>query len=240
MTESSTPMMAQYRALKQRYPDFLLLFRLGDFYELFLEDAEKGAKLLSITLTSRQGAPMAGIPHHAAEGYIARLVHAGQKIAICEQMEAPGKGKKLLRREVVRVVTPGTVTDTAYLAGGANNFLLAVVRGREGTGVALVDVSTGEFWAGEDPEGEEGVLAAALLRRPAEIVLPESAREAKDLVTRLAGEGATLSFCDSATFNPRRAGAELCAHFNVPSLEPFGVGGLTIGLAAAAGALAYL
>jgi DNA mismatch repair protein MutS len=233
-------MMAQYRALKQRYPDFLLLFRLGDFYELFLEDAEKGAKLLSITLTSRQGAPMAGIPHHAAEAYIARLVQAGQKIAICEQMEAPGKGKKLLRREVVRVVTPGTVTDTAYLAGGANNFLLAVVRGREGTGVALVDVSTGEFWAGEDPEGEEGVLAAALLRRPAEIVLPESVRDAKDLVTRLAGEGVTLSFCDAATFNARRAGAELCAHFNVPSLEPFGVGGLTIGLAAAAGALAYL
>lgn len=242
MTENPapTPMMAQYRALKQRYPDFLLLFRLGDFYELFLEDAEKGAKLLSITLTSRQGAPMAGIPHHAAEAYIARLVHAGQKIAICEQMEAPGKGKKLLRREVVRVVTPGTVTDTAYLAGGANNFLLAVTRAREGTGVALVDVSTGEFWAGEDPEGEEGVLAAALLRRPTEIVLPESVREAKDLVTRLAADGATLSFCDSATFNARRAGAELCAHFNVPSLEPFGVGGLTIGLAAAAGALAYL
>ena len=98
-TPAATPMMAQYRELKQRYPDFLLLFRLGDFYELFLEDAEKGARLLSITLTSRQGAPMAGIPHHAAEAYIARLVQAGQKIAICEQMEAPGKGKKLLRRD---------------------------------------------------------------------------------------------------------------------------------------------
>src|SRR5205085_12301851 len=154
--EALTPMMAQYRELKRRYPDFLLLFRLGDFYELFLEDAEKGARLLSITLTSRQGSPMAGIPHHAAEAYIARLVQAGQKIAICEQMEAPGKGKKLLRRDVVRVITPGTVTDTAYLAGGANNFLLAVVRGREGTGVALVDVSTGEFWAGEDLDADDG------------------------------------------------------------------------------------
>ena len=86
-------MMAQYRELKQRYPDFLLLFRLGDFYELFFEDAEAGATLLSIALTSRQGAPMAGIPHHAAEAYIARLVQAGRKIAICEQMEAPGKAR---------------------------------------------------------------------------------------------------------------------------------------------------
>ena len=240
LTPTPTPMMAQYRELKQRYPDFLLLFRLGDFYELFLEDAEKGARLLSITLTSRQGAPMAGIPHHAAEAYIARLVQAGQKIAICEQMEAPGKGKKLLRRDVVRVVTPGTVTDTAYLAGGANNFLLAVVRGREGTGVALVDVSTGEFWAGEDPGGEDGVLAAALLRRPSEVVLPEPLRDAKELLAGLTAEGATLSFCDVATFGGRRATAELCAHFNVTSLDPFGVGGLTIGLSAAAGALAYL
>src|SRR6185436_8448613 len=182
----------------------------------------------------------AGIPHHAAEAYIARRVQAGQKIAICEQMEAPGKGKKLLRRDVVRVITPGTVTDTAYLAGGTNNFLLAVVRGREGTGVALVDVSTGEFWAGEDPSGEDGVLAAALLRRPSEVVLPDPLRDAKELLARLTTEGATLSFCDVATFGGRRATAELCAQFNVPSLEPFGVGGLTIGLSAAAGALAYL
>ncbi|HYE94357.1 MAG TPA: DNA mismatch repair protein MutS [Terriglobales bacterium] len=238
-------MMAQYRELKQRYPDFLLLFRLGDFYELFLEDAELGARLLSITLTSRQGSPMAGIPHHAAETYIARLVQAGQKIAICEQMEAPGKGKKLLRRDVVRVVTPGTITDTAYLAGGANNFLLAVTRGREGTGVALVDVSTGEFWAGEDPPGEDGVLAAALLRRPAEAVLPDTLRdaagpEAAPLLTRLRTHGATLSFCDPATFGGRRAASELCLHFNVASLEPFGLGGMSVGLQAAAGALAYL
>jgi DNA mismatch repair protein MutS len=235
-----TPMMAQYRELKQRYPDFLLLFRLGDFYELFLEDAELGARLLSITLTSRQGSPMAGIPHHAAENYIARLVQAGQKIAICEQMEAPGKGKKLLRRDVVRVVTPGTITDTAYLAGGANNFLLAVVQGREGTGVALVDVSTGEFWAGEDAPNDDGVLAAALLCRPSEVVLPDPLRQSPELLARLAAHGATLSFCDPSAFGGRRAGAEVCTHFGVASLEPFGVGGLTVGIQAAAGALAYL
>src|SRR5262249_37148927 len=114
-TPAATPMLRQYGELKQRYPDFLLLFRLGDFYELFFEDAERGARLLQIALTSRQGAPMAGIPHHAAESYIARLVRAGQKIAVCEQLEAPGRGKKLLRRDVVRVITPGTITDTAYL-----------------------------------------------------------------------------------------------------------------------------
>ncbi|HXH84319.1 MAG TPA: DNA mismatch repair protein MutS, partial [Candidatus Tectomicrobia bacterium] len=147
---ASTPMMTQYRELKRRFPDHLLLFRLGDFYELFLEDAELGARLLGITLTRRQGAPMAGIPHHSADGYIARLVQAGQKIAICEQMEAPGRGKKLLRREVVRIVTPGTLTDTAYLPGTAANYLLSLARAGGATGVALLDVSTGEFLVGED------------------------------------------------------------------------------------------
>src|ERR1700675_524340 len=126
VTGASTPMMRQYRDVKRRFPDFLLLFRLGDFYEMFFDDAETGARLLQITLTSRQGMPMAGIPHHAADGYVARLVKAGRKIAICEQMEAPGKGKKLLRRAVGRVITPGTFTDTRSLQGGANNYLLAL------------------------------------------------------------------------------------------------------------------
>src|SRR5439155_26575118 len=98
-----TPMMLQYRELKRRYPDYLLLFRLGDFYETFFEDAEVAARLLQITLTSRQGAPMAGIPHHAADGYLARPVRAGRKIAISEQLETPGRTKKLLKRDVVRL-----------------------------------------------------------------------------------------------------------------------------------------
>ncbi|MGH7307996.1 MAG: DNA mismatch repair protein MutS [Candidatus Rokuibacteriota bacterium] len=235
-----TPMMRQYRELKRRFPDYLLLFRLGDFYELFFEDAEQGARLLGITLTARQGAPMAGIPHHAAEGYIARLVQAGRKIAISEQLEAPGQGRKLLRREVVRLITPGTITDTAYLSGATNNFLLAVAHGREGTGVALLDVSTGDFWVGEDPGAESAVLEAALLRRPAEIVMPESLREAREVVARLEARGAVLTFWDPTSFAPRRATAELTAHFRIPSLAVFGVGDMTIGLGAAAGALAYV
>ncbi len=233
-------MMRQYRDLKRRYPDHLLLFRLGDFYEMFFEDAELASRLLQITLTSRQDAPMAGIPHHAADGYIARLVRAGRKIAVCEQLEAPGQAKKLLKRDVVRIITPGTITDTAYLAGAANNFLLAVVRSREATGVALVDVSTGEFWAGEDAGREDATLAAVLVRRPAEILLPEAARGEEALVARLAETGATLTFYDAAGTSPRRAAADLSAHFGVDSLDRFGVGDLGAGLQAAAAALAYL
>lgn len=239
-SDGATPMMRQYRELKQRFPDHLLLFRLGDFYELFFEDAEDGARLLSITLTSRQGAPMAGIPHHAAESYIARLVRAGRKIALCEQLEAPGKGRKLLRRDVVRVITPGTVTDTAYLATAANNFLLAVAAAREGTGIALLDVSTGEFWVGQDAPGERATLEAALLRRPVEIVVPETLREAADTVARLAATGATLTFWDPAAFAPRRAASALAGHFGVPGLEAFGVGDMAAGVGAAGGALDYV
>ena len=235
-----TPMMRQYRDLKRRYPDHVLLFRLGDFYETFFEDAELAARLLQITLTARQGAPMAGIPHHASDGYIARLVHAGQKIAVCEQLEAPGREKKLLRRDVVRIITPGTLTDTAYLEGAANNFLLAVSGGRDAIGVALVDVSTGEFWAGEDTGKGTEILATALLRRPAEILLPDTARADPAFLARLQATGAALTFCDPATFAPRRASADLCAHFRVDSLAAFGVGDLTAGLGAAAAALAYL
>jgi DNA mismatch repair protein MutS len=237
---AATPMMQQYRELKRRYPDHLLLFRLGDFYELFAEDAELGARLLSITLTARQSVPMAGIPHHAAEAYIARLVQAGQKIAICEQMEAPGKGKKLLRRDVVRVVTPGTLTDTAYLAGGANNYLLALAPVGAGLGVALLDVSTGEFCVGEDADGEGGVLPAALLRRPSEILVPETLRDGGELLTRLQATGAALTFADPSVWSARRAAADLGAHFGVASLDAFGVADLTAGLSAAAAALAYV
>ena len=237
---AGTPMMQQYRELKRRFPDHLLLFRLGDFYELFLEDAELGARLLSITLTSRQGSAMAGIPHHSADGYIARLVQAGQKIAICEQMEAPGPGRKLLRRDVVRVITPGTLTDTAYLAGGANNYLLAVLPQGAAVGVALLDVSTGEFAAGEDADGEGGVLATALLRRPSEILVPETLRGGAPLLPRLQASGAALTFGDPAVFAGRRAAADLSAHFGIASLDAFGVGDLTLGLQAAAAALAYV
>jgi len=232
-----TPMMRQYQELKRRYPDHLLLFRLGDFYEMFFADAEVGAKALQIALTSRQGAPMAGIPHHAGDAYIARLIKAGHRVAICEQMEAAGKGKKLLRREVVRVITPGTITDTAYLPGGANNFLLVLVRRREALGLALTDVSTGEFWVGE---GGPELLEAALLRRPAEVVLPATLRDDRGLCGRLGARGAVLTFCDPAMFALEAALAALTSHFRVavPGLTSVSAAGP--GLQAAGAALAYL
>jgi len=239
-----TPMMRQYRELKRRYPDYLLLFRLGDFYEMFFEDAHLGARLLQIALTSRQkgeGAiPMAGIPHHAADGYIAKLLAAGQKVAVCEQMEAPGKGKKLIRREVVRVITPGTVTDTAFLDRGTNNYLLAVVRGRDGVGVALVDITTGEFLVGEEPGDGSGLLAAALLRRPVEILLPAPLEHDRALLARLGETRATLTFTDPRAFALPPAREALCHQFKVSTLDVFGLGGMSWGLQAAGAALGYL
>src|SRR5438128_7298739 len=238
-----SPMMRQYRELKQRYPDYLLLFRLGDFYEMFFEDAHLGARLLQLTLTSRQkgeGAiPMAGIPHHAADGYIARLIRAGRKVAVCEQMEAPAKGKKLVRREVVRVITPGTITDTQFLDGAANNFLLAVHRVPSALGVALVDISTGEFWMGEAATAAaEALLEAALLRRPAEILLTRNADA--EWVRRIAAIGLPVTSGEPGWFAPRTARETVAAQFRSASLDGFGVAAMTAGLQAAGGALAYL
>ncbi len=236
-------MMRQYRELKRRYPDYLLLFRLGDFYELFFDDAHVASRLLQITLTSRQkgeGAiPMAGIPHHAADGYVARLIRAGQKVAVCEQMEAPAKGRKLVRREVVRVITPGTITDTQFLDGAANNFLLAVHRVPSALGVALVDISTGEFWMGEAAtDAAEALLEAALLRRPAEILLTRNADA--EWVRRIAAIGLPVTSGEPGWFAPRTARETVAAQFRSATLDGFGVAAMTAGLQAAGGALAYL
>src|SRR5881398_1313302 len=158
MSEPGTPLMQQYHTIKARYPHALLLFRLGDFYELFYEDAMIASRELQITLTSRnrekgQPIPMCGVPYHAAEGYLARLIRAGFKIAICDQMEQPGPGKKLVRREVVRVITPGTATDVTLLDARENSFLACVAKHASGSpvGLAFVDLSTGEFQATEFP-----------------------------------------------------------------------------------------
>src|SRR3990170_766838 len=130
MSEPSTPLMRQYTAIKQKYPQALLFFRLGDFYELFFDDAVLAARELQITLTSRNkekgiAVPMCGVPYHAADNYIARLIRKGYKVAVCEQMEDPRVAKKLVRREVTRVVTPGTASDSQLLAPRDNNYLVA-------------------------------------------------------------------------------------------------------------------
>src|SRR5215472_4528883 len=150
----TTPVMRQYLAAKAAHPDALLLFRMGDFYELFFEDAVVAARALDLTLTARnKGAedevPMAGVPHHAASAYVQRLLEQGFKVAICEQLADPSKVKGIVPREVVRVITPGLVTDRDQLEAGANNYLAAVELGPSAVGLALLDLSTGELAAAE-------------------------------------------------------------------------------------------
>src|SRR5258708_28651028 len=159
MSEPSTPLMRQYTAIKKEHPNALLFFRLGDFYELFFDDAVTAARELQITLTSRNkekgiAVPMCGVPYHAAENYISKLIRKGFKVAICDQMEDARLAKKLVRREVTRVVTPGTAAD-ASLGAEENNFLAAVSRFGESVGFAALDLSTGDFrateFSGPDP-----------------------------------------------------------------------------------------
>src|SRR5215470_17425783 len=145
-----SPVRTQYLNIKQQNPDAILFFRMGDFYEMFDDDAEIVARELEIALTRRdfgrsEKSPMAGIPHHAADGYIARLVSKGYRVAICEQTSDPALSKGLVDREVVRIVTPGTVIDPTMLAAKRNNFLASVVAGRDAVGIAYIDITTGEF-----------------------------------------------------------------------------------------------
>ena len=148
---NATPMMQQYRAIKNRHRDAILFFRLGDFYEMFEQDAVEASSLLDLTLTQRNGTPMCGIPYHAAEGYIARLLKAGKKIAVCEQTHIPPKGKSIATREVSEVITPGTVVDENLLERTANNYLLCIGWRQEVISLAYIDLSTGDFSATHFP-----------------------------------------------------------------------------------------
>src|SRR5437588_1439002 len=159
MSDASTPLMRQYNSIKEQVPNALLMFRLGDFYELFYEDAVTAARELEITLTARNkekgdAIPMCGVPYHAAEGYISRLIQKGHRVAICDQMEDPRLAKKLVKREVTRIVTPGTAMDANLVRSRENNYLAAVSRGDGRSGVAHVDLSTGEFRVTEMPPAE--------------------------------------------------------------------------------------
>src|SRR5947209_3166785 len=180
MTEPSTPLMRQYAAIKKQHPNALLFFRLGDFYELFFDDAVLAARELQITLTSRnkekdQAIPMCGVPYHAAENYLSKLLRKGFKVAICEQMEDPRLAKKLVRREVTRVLTPGTTIDSS-VSSEENNFLAALARASGAVGLAALDLSTGEFRATEfrGPEAERRVLEELQQLRPREVLYPSA------------------------------------------------------------------
>ncbi len=255
MIEATTPLMRQYQAIKTRYPHALLLFRLGDFYELFYEDAIVASRELQITLTSRnrergEPVPMCGVPFHAAETYIARLLRAGYKIAVCDQMEQPGPGKKLVRREVVRVITPGTATDLQVLEPRENNFLAAVARAAGGApiGLAYVDVSTGEFRATEfaGDAAEERLRDELQLLRPREILLPRqaalfprAATSRPDSLTSGAREGVETRL-EEWIFHSEFGERILTQQFGVKGLEGFGLNGRTQAICAAGALLHYL
>src|SRR5882724_759932 len=148
----STPMMQQYRDAKERHPGMLLLFRMGDFYELFDADAETGARVLGLTLTSRdKTVAMAGFPHHQLESYLQKLLHAGFRVAVCDQVEDAALAKGLVRREVTRVITPGTITEDELLDPGKPNHLAALHVAKDGYGLAWIELSTGEFHASDVP-----------------------------------------------------------------------------------------
>ncbi len=250
MSEPTTPLMQQYHAIKTRYPHALLLFRLGDFYELFHEDAIIAARELQITLTSRnrekgQPIPMCGVPYHAAEGYIARLIRAGFKIAICDQMEQPGPGKKLVRREVVRVITPGTATEAAVLDARENNFLAAVSRHSSGSpvGLAFVDLSTGEFQATEfsGPSADDDLRDELQLHRPRETLLPRPQQLFETAKTSLLeGAGGLESRLEDWVFQHDYAERILREQFGVAELTGFGLDGHAQSLAAAGAIIHYL
>ncbi|GCE20221.1 hypothetical protein [Dictyobacter kobayashii] len=173
-----SPVRTQYLNIKRQNPDAILFFRMGDFYEMFDDDAEIVARELEIALTRRdfgrgERSPMAGIPHHAADGYIARLVGKGYRVAICEQTSDPALSKGLVDREVIRIVTPGTVIDPAMLAAKRNNFLAAVIVGRDAVGIAYVDITTGEFAVTQFSSTEPDIAAQQEIARvgPAEVLV---------------------------------------------------------------------
>ena len=247
MSEPTTPLMQQYHAIKARYPHALLLFRLGDFYELFYEDAIIAARELQITLTSRnrekgQPIPMCGVPYHAAEGYIARLIRAGFKIAICDQMEQPGPGKKLVRRDVVRIITPGTATDGALLDARENNFLASVAKHASGSpiGLAFVDLSTGEFQATEfsGADADDALRDQLQLLHPRETLLPRPQQLFEG--APLEGVGGVESHLEDWIFQREYAERILREQFDVAELTGFGFDDRPQALSAAGAIVHYL
>ena len=231
-----TPMMAQYRRIKGELPkDALLLFRLGDFYEMFFEDAQSGAQLLNLSLTARNGVPMCGLPHHAANGYIARILRAGRKVAICDQMEDARPGQ-LTKREVTQILSPGTHFDERMLVAERNNFLASVYPSGKIFGLALVDLTTGDFLTTE-LENESALLAELERLRPAEIIFPT---EGTALRALLQGSFRIISGYDDWTFAPETAFFTVKEQFKVASLDGFGLKDKTAAIGAAGGALHYL
>ena len=227
-----TPMMAQYQAMRRSLPDDILLFyRLGDFYEMFFEDAKTAAGILNVALTKRNGIPMCGVPHHAAQGYIAKVIQAGKRIAIAEQTTAPEPGK-IVEREIAQIISAGTVDDMTLLDDTRHNYLAAVYHSGKNWGLACADHSTGDFTVAEYPQKE--ALKDALQRlAPKELIIPD------DQINALGDLRGSLPY-DGYAFLTDQSEHALCDHFKVRSLRGFGCDNLTCAISAAGGILHYL
>ena len=233
MTETLTPMMQQYHGIRRTLPpDTLLLFRLGDFYEMFAEDAAEASRILNIALTKRNGTPMAGVPHHALDGYVRRLIKAGKRVAICDQVSEPRPGQ-IVQREVTHIVSPGTIGDVNMLDAKRNNFLAALhPSAKGGHGFAFLDLTTGDFRLTE--LADDQALADELARvQPAELLIAEESAERYRDMQRVVPR-------DGYTFLPEQAFFILREHFKVQSLDGFGCAEMPSAIAAAGAILQYL
>ena len=239
-----TPIRRQYLKIKNAYPDSIVLFRLGDFYETFDDDAQLAARELEITLTSRSmgkdlRVPMAGVPAHSVESYLARLVKKGHQVAICEQLTDPAASKGIVDRDVVRVVTPGTVFEDSLLERKTNNYLAAVALSGAVAGLAYADISTGEFFATQLPAAQVSLELERI--SPAEVLAPHGEEEP----SAWAGpggipQGCRVSGCEPGWFDPETARDVLLSHYRILTLESFGCEGLPLATAAAGAIVSYL
>ena len=246
MTDGPTPAMRQYYSVKNRHPDAVLFFQMGDFYETFGEDAVLVARELDITLTARgkdkngERMPLAGVPLHAADGYIARLVAKGYRVVICDQVEDPKTAKGVVKRDVTRVITPGTLIDSQMLGSPGAHYLMTVAPGKkEVFGLAFLDVSTGEFFVstGSGERNYADIVSEAVRYRPAEAVLPESL--SSTLAARLESLGMTVSRYRDDAFDPDAAYSYLCGQFGTATLDGYGCVEIPGAVAAAGAALLY-
>ncbi len=233
--------MAQYRSIRRELPeDTILFFRLGDFYEMFFDDAKTASDILDITLTKRHSTPMCGIPYHSAAGYLERLVKSGKKVAICEQVEDPATAKGVVKRDVTRIVTPGTILDEVTLDGNQNNFLAGLFHEKNLFGLAMLDLSTGEFWI-EESDDVASIQANLSRYAPAECIVAED--QVNDPVfaeLMLETSNTLLTAGEDWTFEAATANDFLLRHFDVHSLEGFGCTPLSTALGAAGAVLYYV
>ena len=236
--------MRQYSELKNKYADAILFFRLGDFYEMFLDDAVVASKILNITLTARNkesNVPLCGVPHHSAQIYLKRLLDAGFKVAICEQLEDPAKAKGIVKRDVVRVLTPGTIADIDVLDPRENNYLMAVTLTNSAAGVSFADISTGEFFTAELAGGETELIEEIRRVSPKELLV-SAGFETSPLIKKIkdGSHDLMITIQDPARFTLKSAKGLLLEHFQISNLHSFGIENMPLAVSAAGAVLGYL